>query len=129
MSVFTAEQRRLFEDPNLVNVATVGKDGNPRTTAIWVDLDGDEVILNGAASRKWLANLRRNPHVALCVFDMKNPYQQVNVIGEVVEITQAGAEDHIDKLAMKYTGAMYKNHMPNDLRTIARVKVTKVISR
>jgi PPOX class probable F420-dependent enzyme len=129
MSVFSDEQRKLFEEPNFVNVATVGKDGNPRTTAIWVDIVGDEIILNGAASRKWLANLRRNPHVALCVFDLKNPYNQVNVLGEVVEITQEGAEDHIDKLALKYTGAMYKNHQPDDLRTIARVKVTKVISR
>lgn len=129
MSVFTPEQRKLFEDKNFVNVATLGKDGLPRSTAIWVDIDGDDIILNGARSRKWLANLRRNPNVALSVFDLQNPYKQVNVIGEVVEITEEGGEDHIDKLARKYWGRDYTNHQPNDPRNIVRVRVKKVIGR
>jgi PPOX class probable F420-dependent enzyme len=129
MSIFSDEQRKLFEDPNLVNVATLGKDGTPRTTAIWVDIDGDDILLNGANSRQWLANLRRDPHVALCVFDLKNPYKQVNVIGEVVDITSQGGEEHIDKLAQKYWGTNYTYHRADDPRYIARVKISKVISR
>ncbi len=129
MSIFTPEQRKLFEDPNLVNVATTGKDGTPRNTAIWVDLDGDDVLLNGAKSRGWLANLRRDPNVALSVFDLKNPYNQVNVLGEVVDITDQGGEEHIDKLAHKYTGQDYRMHQPEDPRHIARVRVTKVFKR
>jgi PPOX class probable F420-dependent enzyme len=129
MSVFTPEQRRLFEEPNFVNVATVGKDGTPRSTAIWVELDGDDILLNGASSRKWLANMRRNPAVALNIFDLKNPYYQVNVVGEVVEITGEGAEEHIDKLSRKYFGRDYSAHDPNDPRQIIRVKVKKVRGR
>lgn len=129
MSVFTPEQRKLFEEPNLVNVATLGKDGKPRTTAIWVDIDGDDILLNGANSRQWLANLRRDPHVALCVFDLKNPYNPVNIIGEVIDITDVGGEAHIDKLSHKYFGKDYPNHLPDDPRHIARVKVSKVIGR
>ncbi len=130
MSIFTPDQRKLFEGKNLVNVATVGKDGNPRSTAIWVDIDGDDILLNGATSRKWLANLRRDPHVALNIFDTSNLYNQVNLIGEVVEITDQGAEDHIDKLSLKYMDKpIYPNHQPEDPRQIARVRVTKVFSR
>ncbi len=129
MAVFTDEQRQLFEDTNLVTVASLGKDGTPRSTAIWVDIDGDEILLNGATSRKWLANLRRNPKVALNVFDSKNPYKQVNVLGEVVSITQQGGEEHIDKLANKYTGQNYRDHRPEDPRQIVRVKVNKVVAR
>jgi PPOX class probable F420-dependent enzyme len=129
MAVLTPEQRKLFEDKNFVNVATVGKDGTPRSAAIWVDIDGDDILLNGARSRKWLANLRRNPNVALSVFDLQNPYKQVNVIGEVVNITEEGGEEHIDKLAQKYWGRDYTNHLPNDPRTIIRVRVKKVVSR
>ncbi|MDB5078864.1 MAG: pyridoxamine 5-phosphate oxidase-related FMN-binding protein [Chloroflexi bacterium] len=129
MTTLTPEQRKLFEDPNLVNVATLGKDGTPRSTAIWVDLDGDDILLNGATSRQWVENLRRDPHVALNVFDLKNPYTQVNVLGEVVEITQEGGEEHIDKLSQKYFGKLYPDHRAEDPRVIARVKINKVIGR
>jgi len=126
MATFTDEQRKLFEDKNLVTVATLGKDGTPRNTAIWVDIDGDDILLNGAASRKWLVNLQRNPHVALSVYDLKNPFQQVNVIGVVESITAEGGEEHIDKLSHKYSGRDYPDHRPNDPRMLARVKATKV---
>ena len=129
MATLTPEQRKLFEDKNLVNVATLGKDGTPRSTAIWVDLDGDDVLLNGPMSRKWMQNLKREPHVALNVFDRTNIYQQVNVLGEVVDITSEGGEEHIDKLSLKYGGRLYPDHRPNDPRFIARVRITKVIGR
>lgn len=126
MATLTPEQRALFEGRNLVTVATIGKDGTPRSTAIWVDIDGDDIILNGANSRAWLQNLRRDPHVALNIFDVNNIYNQVNIIGEVVSITADGAEEHIDKLSHKYNGQDYPYHLPNDPRQLVRVKVNKV---
>jgi PPOX class probable F420-dependent enzyme len=129
MTIFKPEERKLFEAPNFVTVATLGKDGTPRNTAIWVDIDGDDVILNGANSRQWLANMRRNPNVALSVYDLKNPYHQVTLTGEVVEITQEGGEEHIDKMAQKYWGTLYNNHDPNDPRNIIRVRVKTVNGR
>jgi PPOX class probable F420-dependent enzyme len=127
MPNFKPEQRKLFEEPNFVTVSTLGKDGTPRATTIWVDIEGEDILLNGASSRKWLANLRRNPHVALSIFDLKNPYNRVSVIGEVASITKEGAEEHIDKLAQKYTGNAYTDHQPNDPRQVARVRVKKII--
>lgn len=127
MAILSDAQRKLFEDKNLVNVATLGKDGTPRSTAIWVDIDGDDILLNGPMSRKWMQNLKRDPHVALNVFDRVNIYQQVNVLGEVVDITTEGGEEHIDKLSQKYNGRDYPDHQPNNPRCIARVKITKVI--
>jgi PPOX class probable F420-dependent enzyme len=125
MSIFSSEQRKLFEGPNFVNVATISIDGTPRTTAIWVDIDGDDILLNGARSRKWISNLRNNPNIALSIFDVTMPYHQINVQGEVMEITEEGAEEHIDKLSQKYFGRDYPDHNPNDPRTIVRVKVKK----
>jgi PPOX class probable F420-dependent enzyme len=129
MSIFTKEERQLFEEPNLISVATLGKDGTPRSTAIWADLDGDDILLNGASSRQWLANMRRNPNVALNIFDHKNPYKQLQVTGEVVSITQEGGEAHIDKLAQKYFGHDYRDHRPDDPRNIIRVKVKAIRGR
>jgi PPOX class probable F420-dependent enzyme len=129
MTIFKPEERKIFEDKNFVSVATLGKDGTPRNTAIWVDLDGDDVLLNGAESRGWLKNLQRNPHVALSVYDLKNPYHQVTVQGEVTSISTEGGEDHIDKLAQKYWGTLYNSHDPNDPRNIIRIKVKTINGR
>jgi PPOX class probable F420-dependent enzyme len=126
MSLLTPAQRQLFENPNFVNVATIAKDGTPRTTAIWVDIDGDDILLNAANSRQWLQNLRRNPNVALSIFDLHNPYNQVNLIGTVESISAVGGEEHIDKLAQKYTGHDYADHKADDPRQIVRIKISKV---
>ena len=98
MATLSPAQRKLFEDKNFGAVATVGKDGTPRNTIVWVDMDGDRVLINGARSRGWLKNLKRNPSVALTIFDRENPYRRVSVIGKATEITENGAEENIDTL-------------------------------
>ncbi len=122
MTTLTAEQRRLFEEKNFVAVATVGKDGSPRNTIVWVDMDGDNVLINGAQSRAWIKNLKRNPHVALTIYNHEKPYQRVTVIGKAVEITTQGGEESIDKLSMKYGGRLYPAHEANNPRTIVRIR-------
>jgi PPOX class probable F420-dependent enzyme len=126
MATLKPEQRKLFEDKNFVAIATVGRDGTPRNTILWVDAEGDDVIVNGAASRGWLKNLKRNPNVALTIFDVERPYRRVTVLGKAVEITTNGGEEHIDKLSMKYGGRPYPAHDPNNPRTIVRIRPEKV---
>jgi len=122
MAKLSPDQKKLFEDKNWVAVATVGRDGTPRNTIVWVDVDGDDIILNGARSRAWIKNLKRNPNVALTIFDMEAPYKRVTVLGKAVEITEDGAEENIDKLSWKYRGAAYSNHDTNNPRVMARVR-------
>ncbi len=126
MATLSPAQRKLFEDKNFGAVATVGKDGTPRNTIVWVDMDGDRVLINGARSRGWLKNLKRNPSVALTIFDRENPYRRVSVIGKATEITENGAEENIDKLSMKYNGRMYPAHEAGNPRTIVRITPERV---
>src|SRR5439155_15411496 len=92
MAKLSPEQMKLFADKNFVAVGTVGKDGTPRNTIVWVDVDGDDILINGAQSRGWLKNLKRNPNVALTIFDTERPYRRVSVIGKAVDITTSGGE-------------------------------------
>ncbi len=127
MGNLNAHDRKLLSDPNLVSVATVNPDGEPRVTCIWVDLTDDHILLNGTDRRNWLRNLRRSPKVALSLHDRQNIYQRINVIGEVESITSEGAEEHIDVLARKYTGAeRYDQHDPDEPRVLVRVKPLKI---
>ena len=44
-------------------------------------------------------NMRRNPRVTLCCYDPRKPLRYLEVRGTVVEMTQAGAAEHLDNLA------------------------------
>ena len=45
--------------------------------------------------------------------DLENPYRYLEVRGRVVEITEMGADSHIDALAKKYMGVdRYLLHQP-----------------
>src|SRR5271157_26996 len=102
LTKLTEEARKLIDGKNLASVATVMPDGSPQVAPVWVDREGDIVVINATKERQRYRNLKRDPRVALCVFDMGNPYSKVLIRGKVIGITKDGGEDHIDKLSMKY---------------------------
>ena len=94
---------KLIREKNFAFLATIDSRGRPQVTPIWIDSDGDHVLLNTAIGRVKQKNTKRNPQVAVAVLDMTNPYRYAEVRGRVVEqISGQTAEDHIDKLAKKY---------------------------
>ena len=95
---------KLIEGKNFGYLATVMKDGSPQVTPVWVDLEGDLIIVNTAIGRLKQINTKRNPVVAIAVADASNQYNMVAIRGTVMEQTTNGAREHIDKLAKKYLG-------------------------
>src|SRR5882724_9484087 len=103
----------LFDKKAFAHLATIMPDGSPHVTPVWVDYDGEHVRFNSARGRVKDKNVRSNSQVALSIQDPDNPYRYLQVRGRVVEITETGADDHIDKLSQKYTGkAVYKKGSP-----------------
>src|SRR5207244_5271843 len=81
------------------------------------DFDGTHVILNSAKGRIKDKNMRRNPNVAISIQDPENPYRYLGFRGKVVEVTENGADAHIDSLSKKYTGQdKYTNRQPGEVR-------------
>ena len=114
----------LSEGKNFATIATVMPDGSPQATVVCIDTDGEHVVFNTAEGRVKAENLRRNPNVAITVFNAENPYQQLNVRGRVVEMTHDGANDHIDRLAKKYLGVEEyagRAEKPDERRVIAKI--------
>lgn len=109
------------------HLATVMSDGSPQVTPIWIDYDGTYILFNSAKGRLKDRNIEQRSQVALEISDPDNPYRYLTVRGKVVEITEEGADDHIDKLAYKYTGQdKYQGHSPLQTRRIYKVAVEKV---
>ena len=94
----------LLQKKAFANLATVGADGTPQVTPVWVDYDGTHIRFNTAKGRVKDRNLRRNPAVALSILDPDNPYRYLQVRGRVADISESGADAHIDSLAKKYMG-------------------------
>ncbi|HVB11742.1 MAG TPA: PPOX class F420-dependent oxidoreductase [Nitrososphaerales archaeon] len=127
MKPLTENAKKLIDGSNFASIATLMPDGSPQVAPIWVDREGDVVLINTTESRQRTRNLRKDPRVAISIFDMKNPYSKILIRGRVVEITKKGAEDHIDKMAMKYRGlAKYPAHNPDDPRVILRIEAAHI---
>ena len=98
-------------------------DGTPQVTPVWVDYDGTHIRFNTARGRVKDRNLKKNPQVALSIQDPDNPYRYVQVRGRVTEMTENGADAHIDALAKKYMGLdEYPMHQPGVSRVIYKIE-------
>jgi PPOX class probable F420-dependent enzyme len=115
--------RDLFTKRAFASLATLMPDGSPQVTPVWVDLDGNQVIVNSAKGRQKDKNIRRDTRVALAVIDPDNPYRYLEIRGPVVEITEQGADSHIDKMAKKYLGAdKYPYRQPTEERVMYKIQ-------
>jgi PPOX class probable F420-dependent enzyme len=124
----TEDHVKLLREKHLAQIVTLMKDGSPHISPVWVDTDGENIVINSQEGRVKVNNIRRDPRVAVGVFDPANSYSRVlNVRGKVIEITGEGARDHIDFLSQKYTGkAIYGAHNPDKPRLIIRIKPERV---
>ena len=117
----------LLEGKNFAQVATTREDGSPHVTPVWVDHDGEHILLNTADGRDWPANARRTGKVAINVANHENPYEYVYIQGTVAEDTTDGADEHIDKLAKKYLDVEeYPFRQEGEERLIVKVAPDKV---
>jgi PPOX class probable F420-dependent enzyme len=122
MTSIPSSHRELFDKKAFAHLATVGADGAPQVTPVWVDYDGTHVRFNTARGRVKTRNLERNPRVALSIQDPDNPYRYVQVRGRVSEMTETGADAHIDALAKKYLGQdRYPHRRPGEVRVTVKV--------
>lgn len=116
----------LFGKVAFAHLATVMADGSPQVTPVWVDWDGEYIRVNSARGRVKDKNMRRNKKVALSIQDPDNPYRYLAVRGEVVDITETGADAHIDSLAKKYLGKdKYPNRATGEVRVLYKIRPEK----
>lgn len=117
-----ADETRAF-----VYLATIMPDGSPQVTPVWFNADDSHILINSAAGRVKDRNMNARPQVALAIADPQNPYRYVQIRGRVVEITQQGADEHINVLAGKYTGTpKYQNRVPGEQRVTYKILPNKI---
>ena len=123
MAQLTDKQKAILKGHHFGVVATVGEDGHPQTSVVWVDTDGENVVFNTTNKRAKGRNLRTNPRVSISVWDNEDPYKYFEVQGPV-ELDEEGAGEHINDLSLRYDGKPF--HTPVD-RVIVRIKPERVL--
>ena len=117
----------LFHKQAVAHLATLNPDGSPQVTPVWVDFDGTNVMVNTARGRVKDRNLRRDGRVALSITDPANPYRYLGIQGRVVNMTEQGADAHIDKMAKKYLNQdTYPFRTPAETRVLITIEPTRV---
>lgn len=114
----------LFEDKNLVYIATTMRDGSPQVSPVWANLQDDHILVNTAAGRVKHKNVLRDPRVAVSLVSHLNPLDMAAIRGVVVEIIPDDNYAHANILTKKYTGRdVYPFKRPGEQRIILKIKI------
>ena len=87
--------------PNAV-LTTLMPNGQPQTTPVWFNREGDTVLINTMRGFQKEKNMRRNPQVTLLFYDPARPLHNLELRGRVVEMTETGALEHLNQLTQRY---------------------------
>lgn len=119
-NVIPESHRELLAGPVNVVLTTIMPDGQPQTTPIWCNLDGNEILINTMQQFQKARNMQANPRVTLLAYRIKEPHINIEVRGQVIEMTEDRALQHLDELNMMYSG---KPHFFGD--SIAKEMINK----
>ena len=97
----------LLRKPSIGFIATSMTDGSPQVTQVWLDTDGEQVIINSVKTHLKVRNIERDPRVAVAISDPDDPSSYYQVRGRVVRMTTDGGAEHIEMLSHKYQGTPY----------------------
>jgi PPOX class probable F420-dependent enzyme len=129
MTSLSDRDREILEGKNFAHLVTLMRDGSPQVTPVWIDVEDGMILVNSAEGRVKTNNVKRDPRVAISIYDEADPYGGVvSVRGLVKEVTTAGADAHIDKMAKKYIGQdKYPWKQPGEQRVLLKIEPERVV--
>lgn len=117
----------VMDKKGFAHMATIGPKGEPHSSPVWYDWDGEHVLVSHTKERQKFANIQRDPRVALSILDPDDPYRMVEIRGSV-EIVEDPEKTLINKLARKYEGKDSFNDAPGNSRVIFKITPERVLT-
>jgi len=103
--VITDEVRAALAAGNLAHLVTLGADGSPQVSVIWVMLDGDEIVAAHLGRHQKVRNIQRDPRVALSMVTggvNEHGLDNYLVVHGSARITEGEAPETLRKIAVAY---------------------------
>ena len=130
MAVLNEAARAILDAPEFATIATLQPDGQPHLSVVWIERDGDDVLISTVKGRQKFRNIERDPRVAVLVYPKDAPYSYVEIRG-TAEMTEEGGRELIDRLALQYRG--WDRYPADDgtdnVRVVVRIHADKVVNR
>jgi len=123
MNIIPESHRDLLTDEAraYAYLATLMPDGSPQLTPLWFESDGTHILINSAKGRVKDKNMRARSQIAILITDPKDPFfRYLQIRGRVVEVTEEGGLEHINKLSLKYDSKSW-TPVPNQTRVIYKI--------
>jgi PPOX class probable F420-dependent enzyme len=127
-----ATHRDLFERPVCAVLTTMGPDGRPRSSLVWVDQESGDARFNTTLERQKGRDLLANPRCSLLVVDPENTGRFIQIRGDA-ELVADGAIEHLDALTRRFTrhprfyGFVYpKTRQAHETRVIGRIRARRI---
>ena len=122
----------LLTQPICGVFTTLGADGQPRSSLVWVDTDGECARVNTTLQRQKGRDLLADPRVSLLIVDPDDTGRFLQVRGDA-ELVTDGALEHLDALTRKYTrhpryyGFIYPaEQQDQETRVVCRIHARRV---
>jgi len=123
MAKLSEKQAKLFTDRNWGVIGTIRPDGSTHVTPVWIDYDGESVLVNSAYGRTKVTNLQRDPRATVTVLPAEDQQSGYVMVSGPAELVDEGAREHIDKMAKKYLGEdKYPYLGPGEQRVIIKIR-------
>jgi PPOX class probable F420-dependent enzyme len=129
MTLIPEDFKDLFKKPAFGHLATIMADGTPQVTPVWVDFDGEHVIVNSRRGRLKNANMGQRPSVAIDIVDPDNPYRYMSIRGKVIAIIEENAAEHLEQLSQRYLNKPYPWWSEGEVRQIFKILPERVVTR
>ncbi|MGH9494581.1 MAG: PPOX class F420-dependent oxidoreductase [Candidatus Sulfotelmatobacter sp.] len=96
--------KQMIDHPNFAHFATLMSDGSPHVAPVWINRDGDRVIISTSSESVKGKNTKSDARVAISIVDFSNPYEELQLRGRVIERRPDPDLKSLDATAQKYTG-------------------------
>lgn len=125
------QAREVLQRKNFAVLATINRDGSPQQTVMWYELIGDRIMMNTAAGRIKAANIKRDPHVSICI---EEEYNYVTISGRAeLDDDPDRAQADIARLARRYhppeKAEQLIGKFQHEQRITIRMSIDHVISK
>jgi PPOX class probable F420-dependent enzyme len=124
MASIPDDLRDLFDEPALGHVSYLSRKGHIVTFPMWVDFDGEHILVSSPEGSKKGKAFRERPEVAVSIVSGKNAWHWLSISGRVVDIQADENLEFIDRMARKYTGSDYQRRSPREVFTIEVQRVS-----
>jgi PPOX class probable F420-dependent enzyme len=127
MATLTEKQAALFTGRNWGVIATIREDGSPQATPVWIDYDGENILVNSAYGRTKVNNIERDPRATVTVLPAEDQQSGYVMVSGTAKLVDEGALEHINRLARKYLGAdNYPYLGPGEKRVIIEIHPERI---